>query len=524
MFRAVYYARVSTEKEQQLNALETQVNQLEDFIRNSAGWVKVRGYVEPGQSGTTIEHRPVFKRLINDIEKLNPDKNNEFDTIVVRDDSRAMRNAADWSMFERLLFEKKVSLYFLDERKFYDFSDSNDFFLKGMKSYINELSSRMLSKKVNDVLDYRKQNGIMFGNSRILGYDRVGKTFVINEEQAEYVRYIFEHYAAGDGYRKISRALFDMGCRTVNGTRITNRNIQIIIKNEKYRGILINNRYKKDFRSKKIEKLDERHWYIFDDGFPAIVSVELWEKCNKLMAERVVEVDKAVVGNFMGTRALSSKIICSHCANTYYHVTGGKTPHTLPYWICSKAHTNGRDQCPDSTKVGAADVELIVKQEILKYMSDSRRRVELIRALLEKGLSNKRASEEETKYKNLETRYKKAQAKLKRVRTLYIEDEFTKDEYSEHKAEIESQMASLKEEMDKKPSEIAKLKSKLERIESLMSKYAYASNEDSIDDNMIKNIVQKIVVFDDKLAIYFDNDTVVEREYIRRRGPYGSKF
>lgn len=126
--------------------METQVNQLEDFIKNSAGWVKVRGYVEPGQSGTTIEHRPVFKRLINDIEMFNSDKSKEFDTIVVRDDSRAMRNAADWSMFERLLFEKKVSLYFLDERKFYDFSDSNDFFLKGMKSYINELSSRMLSK------------------------------------------------------------------------------------------------------------------------------------------------------------------------------------------------------------------------------------------------------------------------------------------------------------------------------------------------------------------------------------------
>ena len=48
--RVVYYARVSTEKEEQINSLENQVSFFENYIRKNANWTFIRGYVDEGIS------------------------------------------------------------------------------------------------------------------------------------------------------------------------------------------------------------------------------------------------------------------------------------------------------------------------------------------------------------------------------------------------------------------------------------------------------------------------------------------
>lgn len=48
--KVVYYARVSTEKEEQINSLENQVSFFEDYIRKNINWTFIRGYVDEGIS------------------------------------------------------------------------------------------------------------------------------------------------------------------------------------------------------------------------------------------------------------------------------------------------------------------------------------------------------------------------------------------------------------------------------------------------------------------------------------------
>lgn len=48
--KASYYARVSTEKEEQINSLENQVSFFEDYINKNRNWTFVQGYIDEGIS------------------------------------------------------------------------------------------------------------------------------------------------------------------------------------------------------------------------------------------------------------------------------------------------------------------------------------------------------------------------------------------------------------------------------------------------------------------------------------------
>lgn len=86
--RAVFYARVSTQEEQQLKALPKQIQENRDKIREK-GWVLVDGYVDEGKSGTVIKRRDEYQRLLEDMEL------NKFDVVVVKDQERLQRNTRD---------------------------------------------------------------------------------------------------------------------------------------------------------------------------------------------------------------------------------------------------------------------------------------------------------------------------------------------------------------------------------------------------------------------------------------------
>jgi DNA invertase Pin-like site-specific DNA recombinase len=90
--KAVYYARVSTEEEKQLNALSKQCDDLMDCI-NKNQWEFVDSYVDEGKSGTTTKKRDEYKRLCEDIES------NKFHIIVIKSQDRLMRNVMDWYIF-----------------------------------------------------------------------------------------------------------------------------------------------------------------------------------------------------------------------------------------------------------------------------------------------------------------------------------------------------------------------------------------------------------------------------------------
>ena len=77
--RVTFYARVSTDRYEQLNSLENQVMYFENFIKEQENWTFVSGYVDEGISGTSVKKREDFLRMVDDA------KRKKFDLILMDD-------------------------------------------------------------------------------------------------------------------------------------------------------------------------------------------------------------------------------------------------------------------------------------------------------------------------------------------------------------------------------------------------------------------------------------------------------
>ena len=145
--RAVYYARCSTEEENQKDALVRQAAEAEEAIR-ARGWRLVDAYVE-SRSGTSRKGRWEYNRLYEDLEQ------NRFDVVVIKSQDRLMRNTRDWYLFADRLNCAGKRLYFYLENTFYSPEDA---LLTGIKAILAEEYSRELSKKMNLAHQKRQQN------------------------------------------------------------------------------------------------------------------------------------------------------------------------------------------------------------------------------------------------------------------------------------------------------------------------------------------------------------------------------
>lgn len=105
MQRTVCYARVSTEEEHQAAALVTQCMENEEFINDRNDWILVDKYIDEGKSGTTMEGRSEFIRMLDDMD------NDKFDIILIKQIDRGWRNLGDWKIFENILVKSNIKLF-----------------------------------------------------------------------------------------------------------------------------------------------------------------------------------------------------------------------------------------------------------------------------------------------------------------------------------------------------------------------------------------------------------------------------
>ena len=107
--RVTYYARVSSESDEQLNSLGNQIQYYEDFIRRNAAWTFVPGYIDEGLSGISTKRRENFNRMIDDAAE------DTFDLIITKEISRFARNTLDSIQFTRQLLGCGVGVFFQND-------------------------------------------------------------------------------------------------------------------------------------------------------------------------------------------------------------------------------------------------------------------------------------------------------------------------------------------------------------------------------------------------------------------------
>ena len=226
-----YYARVSTEKDEQLNSLDNQRRFYEDYIRSNPNWTFAGGYVDEGISGTSVAKREQFLKMIEDAE------NGRFDLIVTKEISRFARNTLDSIGYTRALLRHGVGVFFQNDN-INTFDKDAELRLTIMSSIAQD-EVRKLSERTRFGFKRAQENSVLLGQNNLFGYNKVDGRLEIVEPEAAVVREVFERYVAGGlGLRAIANDLDRRGIVGRQGRPITYSTLYGMIRNPKYKAAM----------------------------------------------------------------------------------------------------------------------------------------------------------------------------------------------------------------------------------------------------------------------------------------------
>ena len=342
--RVTYYARVSSESDEQLNSLGNQISYYDELIKRNRNWTFVPGYIDEGLSGISTKKRENFNRMIEDAAE------DKFDLVITKEISRFARNTLDSIQYTRQLLGCGVGVFFQNDN--INTLDEDSELRLSIMSSIAQDELRKLSSRVKFGHQQAIKDKVVLGNSRIFGYVKDGGRLVIDEEQAEMVRELFELYASGQySMKQIETIFWNKGYRNHNGNKIAHTTMSNMIANPKYKGYYVGNKVRViDMFSKKQKFLPPEEWVMFKDEtgeiVPAIVSEELWDRANEILKRRSDDV-KSRQGICNHQNLLTGKLFCTHCGAAYYRrESKDKQGNRNSKWVCSGKIKNGADSCP----------------------------------------------------------------------------------------------------------------------------------------------------------------------------------
>ena len=341
--RVTYYARVSSEKDEQLNSLGNQISYYEDFIKKNPNWTYVEGYIDEGLSAATTKKRENFHRMVDD------GKAGLFDFVITKEISRFARNTLDSISFTRELLNAGVGVFFQNDN--INTLDEDSELRLTIMSGIAQDELRKLSSRVKFGHAQAIKKNVVLGNGRIFGYMKDSGRLVIDEAEAPMVRELFELYATGEySMKQIENLFWEKGYRNHNGNKIAHTTMSGMISNPKYKGYYVGNKVKViDLFTKKQKFLPPEEWVMFKDEtgeiVPAIVTEELWEAANKVLQKRSEDI-KGRQGICNHANLLTGKLFCTDCGAAYYRrESKDKQGNKNSKWVCSNKIKNGADAC-----------------------------------------------------------------------------------------------------------------------------------------------------------------------------------
>ena len=364
--RVTYYARVSTDKDEQLHSLLAQVRYYTEFIHRSPQWIFVEGYIDEGISGTSVGKRENFLRMIKDAQV------GHFDFIVTKEISRFSRNTLDSIQYTQELLRCGVGVLFE--------SDNINTLMPDAELRLTIMSSiaqdevRKISERVKFGFKRAIENGVVLGNDRIWGYEKKDGRLSIKEDEAEIVRKIFHLYAnERKGVRTIAAYLSSQGYKNTRGNDFSFSTLRGILSNPKYKGWYCGRKTSKiDYKLKTIKYFPEDEWVMYRDeeNVPAIVSEELWDKANLVLSKRSAKQSSEDKTGYQNRYPYSGKIICGVHQLPYYRSLYRYKSGNKEIWQCQEYSRKGKNGC-QSPILYTAELDEILRQ-VLEEMLVSR--------------------------------------------------------------------------------------------------------------------------------------------------------
>ena len=335
--RVAAYCRVSTDMEIQLASLEVQKTHYEALISANPEWEFAGLYYDEGITGTKKEVRPALMKMIADCEE------GKIQRIFTKSLSRFSRNTTDCLELVRRLLGIGVTIYF--EKENIDTGEVESELLLTVMSSLAESESVSISENSKWGVRHRFENGTYKISCPPYGYTVKDGVFHINEEEAKWVRFIFEEATAGKSTYRIAKDLQSRNAGTRTGAKWSGATVKAILQNEKYMGDCLFQKTFTDFRFKRHFNYGDRDQFYIKDHHEPIISREEFELAGQVIEQHAKEKNtQSQAEKYASRYPFSGKIICGECRSTFKRRTQCTGSQRYILWAC-REHLMHREEC-----------------------------------------------------------------------------------------------------------------------------------------------------------------------------------
>ena len=485
--RVTFYARVSTDKDEQINSLENQIQYYTELIQSKPNWTYIEGYIDEGISGTSTKKRDSFNRMIRDA------KAGRFDFIITKEISRFSRSTLDSIKYTQELLEHDVGVLFQNDN--INTLDSDSEFRLVVMAGVAQDEVRKLSERLKFGFRQAIKNGHVLGNDKLWGYDKKDCVLTINEEEAQVVRRIFDLYANQQmGIRRISQTLYDEGFTSRKGNTFNVLTIRHILCNPKYKGWYCANKSQTvDYRSKRKVFLDESEWVMYPDpSIPAIVSEELWDRANALYKRRSQQMmSHQSAAEFHNRYPYSGKIICEEHGTSFHRQVLRSSKGEKEVWQCRVYRDKGRKAC-SAPQIRTAELNQIMAGIFNQLAQNKRAIIDAVVTVLQSVPDEHDYTQD---IRRIEEDLSAIQTKKDRLLEMSIEGVITMAEFKQRNDGFNDQAKSLEEKLTATQIEAEKggqITAQMKEIRTALEEELIFQN--GINSALVTTILDKIVV------------------------------
>ena len=354
--RCAIYTRKSTEEglEQDFNSLDAQREACEAFISSQKheGWVTLpMQYDDGGYSGGTLE-RPALQRLLADIRE------SKADVVVVYKIDRLTRSLLDFAKIVEVFDAHGVS--FVSVTQAFNTATSMGRLTLNVLLSFAQFEREVTGERIRDKIAASKKKGMWMGGYPPLGYDVKDRKLVVNEVEAETVRYIFRRYQELGSVRLLKEHLDAEGIvskrrtapdgRPYGSKPITRGAFYHMLQNRIYRGEIVH----------KNQAYPGEHAPIIDD--------DLWQKAQTTLAANRVDRGAGKGNNHVSV--LAGLIYDAHGElMTPSHAV--KKGARYRYYVSKSLVTGGHNKATRrGQRIPASHIEALVTGRIRAWLAD----------------------------------------------------------------------------------------------------------------------------------------------------------
>ena len=496
------YYRLSRDEDEELNSLNNQRKIIYNFAVSSGHEVVGESF-DDNVSGMHFNREGIDK--IYEVVEAG-----KIEAIIVKDLSRLGRHRTQTALFIDYLRERNVRVLSATEN--IDTFNENDDLIIGFKGLVNDFYARDGSRRVRTGYRQKQKEGIVtippFGYFK----DKNTKKVVVVEEAAETVRLIFSAYVGGSGMKAIARTLNEQRRKTpalmqmeLLNKRLPNTQDGIlkkylwdatmvarILRDESYIGTLICHKSERNKINKTFRFTDPEEQFRHENYLPMIVTREIWEQAQALLAERKEKNVRA--GTNRGILRYGGLLRCKDCGRTFIGKRIKLKSGERVAYVCDTYHRYGKEHC-SSHMVDEETLDRLIGAEILRTKKMYEENWSRMEWLIERWTP--KASTASAKISKLQEHILLLEEEVEVILMERIRDKANAERYDHMIAKREEQIAEAKKQIEELQNISEMLRSRQAKLKRDISLIDDILREGKMSEAHLRMLVEKILVHEE---------------------------